>query len=522
MRSQLHHILAETASWRPDGPALTFKATTLTYGELWQRCTALGAGLQRLGLGRGHRVAIYLDKRVETVVSVFGTSIAGGVFVPVNPLLRPRQVGHIIDDSGARVLVTSADRFDQLEDQLAECKTIERVVLVGDGRAARPGARYEITDWATVASSGAEPAEAGAIDLDMAAILYTSGSTGRPKGVVLSHRNLIVGAESVSHYLGNDCHDVILAALPLSFDAGFSQLTTAFSTGAHVVLMNYLLPGDVVRLCAKHGVTGLTCVPPLWIQLAEQCWTPEASASLRYFANTGGRMPRATLDRLRAIFPGAAPFLMYGLTEAFRSTYLDPAEVDRRPDSIGKAIPDAEILVVRDDGSLCDPNEEGELVHRGALVAMGYWNDPERTAERFRPAPNREDGLCTTEPAVFSGDIVTRDEEGFLYFVGRKDDMIKTSGYRVAPTEIEEVTYGTGLVRDAVALGVDDDRLGQAVVLVVSPKADTAFEAASLLDELRGQLPLYMVPREIVVRAELPRSPNGKFDRTLLRQELTA
>jgi acyl-CoA ligase (AMP-forming) (exosortase A-associated) len=522
MRSQLHHILAETASWRPDGPALTFKANTLTYGELWQRCTALGAGLQGLGLGRGHRVAIYLDKRVETVVSVFGASLAGGVFVPVNPLLRPRQVGHIIDDSGARVLVTSADRFDQLEDQLAECKTIERVVLVGDGRAARPGARYEITDWATVASSGAEPAEAGAIDLDMAAILYTSGSTGRPKGVVLSHRNLIVGAESVSHYLGNDSHDVILAALPLSFDAGFSQLTTAFSTGAHVVLMNYLLPGDVVRLCAKHGVTGLTCVPPLWIQLAEQRWTPEASASLRYFANTGGRMPRATLDRLRAIFPGAAPFLMYGLTEAFRSTYLDPAEVDRRPDSIGKAIPDAEILVVRDDGSLCDPDEEGELVHRGALVAMGYWNDPERTAERFRPAPNREDGLCTTEPAVFSGDIVTRDEEGFLYFVGRKDDMIKTSGYRVAPTEIEEVTYGTGLVRDAVALGVDDDRLGQAVVLVVSPKADTGFEAASLLDELRGQLPLYMVPREIVVRAELPRSPNGKFDRTLLRQELMA
>jgi acyl-CoA ligase (AMP-forming) (exosortase A-associated) len=522
MRSQLHHILAETASWRPDGPALTFKATTLTYGELWQRCAAVGAGLQGLGLGRGHRVAIYLDKRVETVVSVFGTSIAGGVFVPVNPLLRPRQVGHIIDDSGARVLVTTADRFDQLEDQLAECKTIERVVLVGEGRAAHPGARYEITDWATVASPGTEPAEAGAIDLDMAAILYTSGSTGRPKGVVLSHRNLIVGAESVSHYLGNDCHDVILAALPLSFDAGFSQLTTAFSSGAHVVLMNYLLPGDVVRLCAKHGVTGLTCVPPLWIQLAEQRWTPEASASLRYFANTGGRMPRATLDRLRAIFPGAAPFLMYGLTEAFRSTYLDPAEVDRRPDSIGKAIPDAEILVVRDDGSLCDPDEEGELVHRGALVAMGYWNDPERTAERFRPAPNREDGLCTTEPAVFSGDIVTRDEEGFLYFVGRKDDMIKTSGYRVAPTEIEEVTYGTGLVRDAVALGVDDDRLGQAVVLVVSPKADTGFEAATLLDELRGQLPLYMVPREIVVRAELPRSPNGKFDRTLLRQELTA
>ena len=522
MRSRLHHILAETAAWRPDGPALTFKGTTLTYRALWERSAAVGAGLQGVGVGRDHRVAIYLDKRVETVVSIFATSVAGGVFVPVNPLLRAPQVRHIVDDCAARVLITSADRFDQLEDQLAECKSIERVVLVGDARGVRPEARYEVVEWAAIVSSGADPADAGTIDLDMAAILYTSGSTGKPKGVVLSHRNLLAGAESVSGYLGNHEHDVILAALPLSFDAGFSQLTTAFSSGAHVVLMNYLLPGDVVRLCAKHRVTGLTCVPPLWIQLAEQRWTPEASGSLRYFANTGGRMPKATLDRLRAIFPQAAPFLMYGLTEAFRSTYLDPAEVDRRPDSIGKAIPNAEILVVRDDGSPCGPDEEGELVHRGPLVAMGYWNDPGRTAERFRPAPNREDGLSTAELAVFSGDIVTRDEEGFLYFVGRKDDMIKTSGYRVAPTEIEEVAYDTGLVRDAVAVGVDDDRIGQAIVLVVSPGADTGFDAATLLDELRGQLPLYMVPREVVVRGELPRSPNGKFDRNVLRQELTA
>jgi acyl-CoA ligase (AMP-forming) (exosortase A-associated) len=521
MRSQLHHIIAETAAWRPESAALTFKDKTLTYHELWERSAAMGAGLQRAGLGRGHRVAIYLDKRIETVVSIFATSIAGGVFVPVNPLLRAHQVRHILDDCGARVLVTSADRFQQLEDQLADCKTVELVALVDDGRQARPDVRYEVVEWPVLASSGVEPAEAGSIDVDMAAILYTSGSTGRPKGVVLSHRNLVVGAESVREYLANDERDVILAALPLSFDAGFSQLTTAFASGAHVVLMNYLLPGDVVRLCAKHGVTGLTCVPPLWIQLADQRWTPEASRSLRYFANTGGRMPKATLDRLRAIFPQAAPFLMYGLTEAFRSTYLDPVEVDRRPNSVGKAIPNTEILVVRSDGSPCDPHEEGELVHRGALVAMGYWNDPERTAERFRPAPSREDGICTTELAVFSGDVVTRDEEGFVYFVGRKDDMIKTSGYRVAPTEIEEVTYGTGLVHDAVALGVDDDRLGQAVVLVVSPKADTGFEPQALLDELRVQLPLYMVPREIVVRIDLPRSPNGKFDRGVLRQELT-
>jgi acyl-CoA synthetase (AMP-forming)/AMP-acid ligase II len=242
---------------------------------------------------------------------------------------------------------------------------------------------------------------------------------------------------------------------------------------------------------------------------------------MRYFANTGGRMPRATLDKLRAIFPNARPYLMYGLTEAFRSTYLDPAEVDRRPDSIGKAIPNAEILVVREDGSPSAPGEVGELVHRGALVAMGYWNDPERTAARFKPAPGADSAICTTETAVFSGDLVKRDAEGFLYFVGRKDEMIKTSGYRVSPTEIEQVAYATGLIGDAVALGVDDPQLGQRIVLAVSP-ANGHLDPDVLMAELKQQLPLYMLPKHVVVRPSLPRSPNNKFDRNLLRQELAA
>ena len=361
--------------------------------------------------------------------------------------------------------------------------------------------------------------QADIIDLDIAAILYTSGSTGKPKGVVLSHRNLIAGADSVATYLGNTADDVLLAALPLSFDAGFSQLTTAFAVGAQVILMNYLLPGDVPRLCARHGVTGLTAVPPLWIQISEQSWPEEARASLRYFANTGGRMPKQILEKLRELFPSAKPFLMYGLTEAFRSTYLDPSEVDRRPDSIGKAIPNAEILVVRPDGSICDPGEEGELVHRGPHVALGYWNDPIRTAERFRPVPGRDAPWRTPEVAVWSGDAVTTDDEGFLYFVGRKDEMIKTSGYRVSPTEIEEVAYSTGLVRDAVALGVEDATLGQRVLLAVAPAAQE-FDADALLEELKSRLPLYMVPHSVVVRDAIPRSPNGKFDRALLREEL--
>jgi acyl-CoA ligase (AMP-forming) (exosortase A-associated) len=520
MRTQLHQIIAQMATKRPHARALTTKDVTLSYSQLWDGSRAFAGGLARTGLGRSERVAVYLDKQIETVASFFGTSAAGGAFVPVNPLLRPQQVGYILNDCGVRVLVTSAERLALLGDELEQCATLEHVVVVAGEPARVAGREYTVHAWDDFVSLGEAP-EPNAIDVDMAAIFYTSGSTGSPKGVVLSHRNLISGGESVSEYLGNHEGDCILAALPLSFDAGFSQLTTGFTAGAHVVLVNYLLPRDVVRLCAEHKVTGLTCVPPLWLQLADQTWPAEATRNMRYFANTGGRMPKSTLDRLRGIFPQAKPYLMYGLTEAFRSTYLDPAEVDRRPDSIGKAIPNAEVLVVREDGSICDAGEHGELVHRGALVAMGYWNDPERTAERFKPAPNRDGAICTGETAVFSGDLVRRDEEGFLYFVGRKDEMIKTSGYRVSPTEIEEVVYSTGLVGDAVALGVDDERLGQHVLLAVSP-ANGHVDTDELLSVLRRQLPRYMVPTTVVVRPSLPRSPNNKFDRNLLRQELTA
>jgi acyl-CoA ligase (AMP-forming) (exosortase A-associated) len=502
MRMHVHHLVSHGAARDPEAPAVTYGDRTVSYAELWWEVAAFGSALHRLGLRRGERVAIHLDKRVETVVAMFGASAAGGVFVPLNPLLKAPQVAHILRDCGVRVLVTTRERLELL----GELHGVEHVILLGE-------------QWdALVAPGPGDLPAAGVLDADMAAILYTSGSTGLPKGVVLSHRNLLAGAESVATYLANDASDVILAALPLSFDAGLSQVTTALHAGAHVVLVNYLLPRDVVKLCARHGVTGLTCVPPLWIALAETPWPAEATRSLRYFANTGGRMPRATLDRLRAIFPAAQPFLMYGLTEAFRSTYLDPAEVDRRPDSIGKAIPGAEILVVGEDGTPCAPGEHGELVHRGALVALGYWNDPERTAERFRPAPGRDPALCTPEVAVWSGDVVVADEDGYLYFVSRKDEMIKTSGYRVSPTEIEEAVYDTGLVRDAVAFGVEDERVGQRIALVVTGDVDA--------DELRGllarRLPGYMVPRTVHVRGELPRSPNGKFDRALLRTELAA
>ena len=353
----------------------------------------------------------------------------------------------------------------------------------------------------------------------MVAILYTSGSTGRPKGVVLSHRNMVAGAKSVASYLENRASDTLLAALPLSFDAGFSQLTTAFHTGARVVLLNYLMPRDVLKALEREQVTGLTAVPPLYIQLAALDWPAAINERLRYFANTGGRMPRETLSQLRQRVPGAKPFLMYGLTEAFRSTYLPPDEVDRRPDSIGKAIPNAEILVLREDGTECAPEEPGELVHRGALVGLGYWGDAEKTAERYKPLPGAQgEGLPLPEYAVFSGDTVRRDAEGFLYFVGRRDEMIKTSGYRVSPTEVEEILYATRLVGECVAFGTDNATMGQVIqVIATAPDGSAQLDLPALRAACKAQMPAYMVPAGIESMAgPLPRNPNGKIDRKLL------
>jgi acyl-CoA ligase (AMP-forming) (exosortase A-associated) len=330
---------------------------------------------------------------------------------------------------------------------------------------------------------------------------------------------MVTGALSVAEYLRNVPEDRLLAVLPFSFDYGFSQLTTAFSVGASVSLMDYLLPRDVVKAVARDRVTGLAAVPPLWVQLAPLDWPAEAAESLRYLTNSGGAMPTRVTARLREALPRTRVFLMYGLTEAFRSTYLPPEELDQRPESMGKAIPNAEILVVREDGSRCAPGEPGELVHRGSLVAMGYWNDPERTAERFKPAPGQPAEVPLTEMAVWSGDTVRADEDGFLYFVGRRDEMIKTSGYRVSPTEVEEVLYASGLVAEAAALGLPHPTLGQGICAVVRPR-ETGFDPESLLAACKRELPNFMVPLQVVTRDALPRNPNGKIDRRALADGL--
>lgn len=521
MTAQLLHELAlESAARVAGSTALRFKGEGLTYGSLASQIDACAAALGALGLERHDRVAIYLPKQFENVVAMFGALRAGCVFVPVNPVLKAPQVQHILRDCNVRVLVTSPERASTLHDVLEGCPDLRHLVLVG-GEAVQTRRDLAVAAWRDLLGAGHPLRAHRVVDMDMAAILYTSGSTGRPKGVVLSHRNMVTGANSVAQYLENRPDDRLLAVLPFSFDYGFSQLTTSFLVGASAVLLDHLFARDIITIMARERITGLAGVPPLWSQVADLPWPAESVEHLRYITNSGGSMPGATLQKLRRAMPKTQVFLMYGLTEAFRSTYLPPSEIDRRPGSIGKAIPNAEIAVVRPDGALCGPNEPGELVHRGSLVGLGYWNDPEKTAERYKPAPGRPAGIMTPELAVWSGDTVRTDEDGFLYFIGRRDEMIKTSGYRVSPSEVEEIVFATGLVADAAAVGVAHPTLGQAVVLVAVPAPGKSAHDGALLDACRRDLPAFMVPSKIDWREELPRNPNGKYDRARLSRELS-
>ena len=520
MAQLIHDFIFDSARRAPLAEALSYQGVGLNYGALARMVTAAAAAFIAHGLASGERLAVYLEKREETVAALFGTAAAGGVFVPVNPLLRAAQVGYILRDCNATILVTSRERLNTLAGELTGCAELRCVIVLGAISELPPLPGVAVVSWRASMQAGEAGRAPRRIDADVAAILYTSGSTGQPKGVVLSHRNLVAGALSVAGYLDNRAEDRLLCVLPLSFDYGLSQLTTAFASGACAVLMNYLMLRDIIELVERERITGLAAVPPLWIQLAQLSW--QGAGHLRYITNSGGAMPTHTVRTLRAALPRTQIYLMYGLTEAFRSTYLAPDQLARRPDSIGRAIPNAEVLVLRPDGSPCAADEPGELVHRGALVAMGYWNDPARTAERFRPLPPRAAGLPLAEMAVWSGDTVRRDAEGYLYFIGRSDEMIKTSGYRVSPTEVEQAVYATGLVDETAALVVAHPLLGQVIVLLAVAGESAALEAAQLLAACKAALPAYMVPAWIDLRrTPLPRNPNGKIDRKSLAAEFS-
>jgi acyl-CoA ligase (AMP-forming) (exosortase A-associated) len=485
-------------------PALILRDGALSFKDLRSRVSQLAGWLARHVPQKGGRVATWAAKGELSCLMPLAAARAGLVHVPINPLLKRAQAAHILADSGARLLIGTPARLSTLEqgDVPDFCTTF---------------AESASLDGARELGLELPPSEAGPDDL--AAILYTSGSTGLPKGVMLSHANLWLGAESVAAYLELAPDDVTLAVLPLSFDYGQNQLFSSWYAGASVVPLDYLTPRDVIRAVGRYGVTTLAAVPPLWVQLSELAWPEETCSKLRRLTNSGGALTPDLVHRLRALFPHGRVFAMYGLTEAFRSTFLDPALIDSQPTSIGKAIPHAEIIVINDLGAISADEEEGELVHCGPLVAHGYWQDAQRTAERFRPAPSvsRYGGR-----AVWSGDRVKRSAEGLLYFVGRRDAMIKSAGNRISPQEIEEAALATGLVAEAVALGVPDERLGQAVHLVVRPITGISGAEEELARKLLQELPNFMQPRQIHWRAAMPVGPNGKIDRTGLAAELAA
>jgi acyl-CoA ligase (AMP-forming) (exosortase A-associated) len=510
----LHHLLERTAADQASHQAIIDRDRSLNYCELAALARTCAAVLLERGLRRGDRVGIYLPKSCEDTLSIFGISMAGGVFVPINPLLKPPQVKHILEDCSVRFLITEAARWDDLEDALQGAPTLASVLLTGSR-----GSSEDVRVVADAFAALREPQDpwpcAGE---DLATILYTSGSTGRPKGVMLSHNNLLAGSRIVCKYLGIDSKDRILSVLPFSFDYGLNQVITAVEKGATTVLLTFRFGNEIVRALEQHAVTGLAGVPTIWAVLTQG--TPSfyttALPHLRYLTNSGGAVPTRTVKKLRETLPHVDLVLMYGLTEAFRSTYLPPSEVDRRPASIGKAIPETDVFLVNEEGKRCRPGEAGILVHDGPTVSLGYWGRPEESAAILRPHPYAS---AHGVRVCYSGDLAKMDEEGYFYFVGRKDTMIKTTGYRVSPTEVEEVLMSAGGLSQAAVIGLPDPVAGEKVhaVVVAAPDADVNVEY--ILAHCARELPPYMVPRAVDVVAALPRSPNGKVDYTRLRTE---
>ncbi|NNF78744.1 MAG: AMP-binding protein [Rhizobiales bacterium] len=521
MQYLVHHMLLESAARRPNHVAFVDDQHRLDYGTAARQVAALAHQLQSLGICRGDRVAIYLKPGVDLPLAILAISMAGAVFVPVHHGQFPNQVSHILCDSGAAALITDGQRLERLGSVLNEGPSLRFAVAV------QPKAEHvgglPVYDFRDLAGSTQTACLEECIEKDLAAILYTSGSTGRPKGVMLSHANVLAGAEIVSEYLALTEDDRVLAALPMSFDAGLNQLTTALLKGCTTVLLDFRFGRDIVQRLVQEKITGLAGVPSLWSLLAQPSsgLAKQSLPDLRYITNTGGALPQNVLQQLRDALPDTDIVLMYGLTEAFRSTYLPPAELDRRPTSMGKAIPNTEIMVINEDGKLCQAGEIGELVHHGPTVSQGYWGHPDLTAKVLRPHPAPQPGRTNSDLVCYSGDLVKRDEEGFLYFVGRRDNQIKSAGFRISPTEVEDVICRVAPIRQAAVVGAPDEVLGQILVAFAIPQERSeALEPTQVLSSCASKLPRHMIPKRIFLVDELPMTSSGKVNYPALRERV--
>ena len=516
----IHHMLRSSAARYPAKEALVHGSRRLSYSQVVSACSSFAFGLRKAGIARGDRVGIYLDPSVEQVLSIFSTSQAGGVYVPINTVLVPDQVAHIVRDCGMKALITTPEKIEALEPALRDASPLQFFVATGNrnghGAAESHLPVHRMEDMLAASFDGVW--QDWGISQDLAAILYTSGSTGKPKGVMLSHANVMAGSTIVSTYLDITERERILAVLPFSFDAGMNQLMTAFQQGGTIVLIKFVFATQIIEALLAEGITGLAGVPTVWSLLANGGILKHSFPDLRYITNTGGAMPQAVLQTLRQALPHTKIFLMYGLTEAFRSTYLPPEELDRRPTSMGKAIPDTEVLVVNEAGERCRPGEVGELVHRGPTVSLGYWGNPEATNRVLKPNPLLPPELGNCEKVCYSGDLVKMDKDGFLYYVGRRDTMIKSSGYRISPTEVEEILFQTGKIRQAAAIGIPDEVLGQTVKAFVVAKDGDELDCEYIQAYCLEKMPRHMVPKHFEVMNELPKTSSGKVDYPALRR----
>lgn len=520
----VQHLMEEAASVEPHKEAvvdLSGSRRSFDFHGFHGLVTSCASELQARGLKRGDRVAIYLPKSAEEAAGIFAAVMAGGAFVCINLLLLGHQAAHILTDSGARYLITSMRDWARIRNEAIKVSSLRCLLLIDDQF---PQDSDEL-DGISAAYAVMKPKsgvlrQTTSIGEDLAGLLYTSGSTGKPRGVMLSHRNLLAGSRIVSSYLGIGPSERILSILPFSFDYGLNQLLTSVQNRACIVLFQYRFPSELVKTLRCESITGLAGVPLVWSGLTHHSSGLAATplTSLRYITNSGGSVPTPTVKALRQVLPSTQVFLMYGLTEAFRATYLPPDEVDVRPNSIGKAIPETEILLVGSDGKPCKPGEPGILVQRGPTVSLGYWNNPDKTREVLRPhpfVPPERGG----ETVCYSGDVVKMDEDGFLYFVGRFDGQIKSQGYRISPTEVEEVLMQSADIAEVAVIGIPDDGAGEQVHAIVVPASADVFDASAALRRCAQRLPTYMAPKSLDVVASLPRTPNGKIDYQLLRAQ---